>query len=241
MTTWPDSYIPEGFTPYFQEDAGLIFNCDCRDILPHLPKVDLVLTDPPYGFNRFRGDEPEKFLQIIKEAFDVMPLKNGHWAFVFTGTGMLKNVLNSINLEFQRLLWMYKPSDCTFPYRGWLLKSEAICLFSKGTPLALKERKPYQHDVYIHTTVGQEGVNGHPTVKPIKIVKDLASRIDGIILDPFLGSGTTAVAAKELGRRYIGIEIEEKYCEISAKRLKQCNPLPFHQEPKAEKKQRGLI
>lgn len=112
---WPDDYLIPGLDPYHVEDAGIIYCADCRDILPHLPKVDLVLTDPPYGFNRFPGDEPEKFLQIIRESFDVVPLIKGGWAFVFTGTGFLKDVLNAIHLDYQRLLWMYKPADCTFP------------------------------------------------------------------------------------------------------------------------------
>lgn len=219
---FPDDYINAvGIEPFHVEDAGVIWCADCRDILPKVPKVDLVLTDPPYGFNRFLGDEPEKFLQIIKEAFDVIPLVDGGWAFVFTGTGFLKDVLNAINLKYQRLLWMYKPADCTFPWRGWLLKSEAICIFSNGAPQPLLEIHPYSHDTYIHKKVGKEGVNGHPTVKPLSIIKNLVSRTSGIILDPFLGSGTTAVAAKELGRKFIGIEISREYCEIAKKRLRQ--------------------
>jgi site-specific DNA-methyltransferase (adenine-specific) len=66
-------------------------------------------------------------------------------------------------------------------------------------------------------------VAGHPTVKPLAIVKDFVERASGDfpILDPFMGSGTTLRAAKDLWRRAIGIEIEEKYCEIAAKRMAQ--------------------
>jgi len=220
---WPDDYLIPGIEPYHQEEAGIIYCADCRDILPKLPKVDFVLTDPPYGFNRFPGDESERFLEIIKDCFDVIPLIEGGWAFVFTGTGFLKDVLNAISLNFKRALWMYKPADCTYPYQGWILKSEVILLFSNGKALPLLERKPYKHDCYIHRKVGMEPGINHPTVKPLAIIKDLASRSPegGVILDPFLGSGTTAVAAKELGRRFIGIEISPEYCKIAVKRLRQ--------------------
>ena len=66
-------------------------------------------------------------------------------------------------------------------------------------------------------------MEGHPTVKPLKVVMDLVSRIEpaGVILDPFMGSGTTLRAAKDLGWKAIDIEIEERYCEIAVKRLAQ--------------------
>ena len=212
--------------PYYRDPQSdiVIYCSDCRLVLPFIPdnSIDLVLTDPPYGFNRFETDGKD-FMEVIKDAFQTMPLKDGAWAFVFTGTGEIKNLLNSIPLDYQRLLWLYKPADCTFPYRGWLLTSEAIALFSNGKPQPLNDRKPYRHDCYLHYTVGQEGVEGHPTVKPHAVIEDLVLRCveGGLILDPFLGSGTTAYCAKKLGRKCIGIEIEEKYCEISAKRLSQ--------------------
>ena len=69
--------------------------------------------------------------------------------------------------------------------------------------------------------IGKEGVEGHPTVKSLEIISRLAVRCpdDGIIFDPFLGSGTTAVAAERLGRRWIGIEMEPKYCAIAQARV----------------------
>ena len=119
------------------------------------------------------------------------------------------------------MLWMYKPNDCIYPYRGWLLTSEAILLFSKGKPKPLLERKPYKHDCYLHKKIGQEDGGNHPTVKPLDIIRDLVSRVEGIILDPFLGSGTTAVACKQLNKDFIGIEINKDYVNIANKRLKQ--------------------
>lgn len=198
---------------------------DCLEIMGDLPdkSIDLCLTDPPYGFERFKGDEKDTYIETIRQAFNQVRrvLKTGGWAFVFTGTGDVKKILCAITLDFRRQLWVYKPADCTFPYRGWLLKSEAILLFSNGEPEKLQERTPYHHDCYVHKKVGHEGVDGHPTVKPLWIISDLVSRSapNAIILDPFLGSGTTAVACKRLNRRYIGIEINPDYCAIAEKRL----------------------
>ena len=142
--------------------------------------------------------------------------------FVFMSTAEVINVANAVGADrFKRMLWMYKPADMTYPLGGWLLTSEAILWFHKGDKLNLVERHPFRHDCYIARNIGREGVEGHPTVKPLDIVQDLVSRIPGTVLDPFLGSGTTTRAAKNLGMKAIGIEIEEKYCEIAAQRLSQ--------------------
>lgn len=206
----------------------VIYNEDCLEGIKKLSdsSIDLVVTDPPYGFGRFDTDQQSNFIELITKAFVEVKrvLKNGSWAFVFSGTGAIDKVLNAISLDFRRMLWMYKPADCTYPWRGWLLTSEAICCFSNGKPQPLIERKPYNHDCYIHRRVGLEGVEGHPTVKPLSIVRDLVSRYDGIILDPFMGSGTTAVACKELGRHYIGFEINSEYCKIAEERIKNVHP-----------------
>lgn len=209
--------------PYYDEDGITIYHADCREIIPHLEPVDLVLTDPPYGFKRFETDG-KNYLDSVGPALQMAfsLLKDNGSMFVFTGTGEVVKVANSVGQDIKRLFWMYKPNDCTYPLKGWLLKSEAILWFAKGKA-DLLDRHPYKHDCYVVTSVGQEGVDGHPTVKPLQVMRDFVSRAyhNGTILDPFMGSGTTLVAAKNLGRRCIGVEIEEKYCEIAVKRLAQ--------------------
>ena len=216
--------------PYYEHAGIVIYHGDCREVLPTLTeKVDLVLTDPPYGFNRFETDGKD-YLDTVGPALQVAfsCLCDGGNMFVFTSTGEVVNVANAVAQPLKRMLWMYKPADCTYPLAGWLLTSEAILWFSNGSPMRLLERKPYRHDVYICNNIGREGVKGHPTVKPLSVMRDLASRCyeDCTILDLFMGSGTTLVAAKDLGRKAIGIEIEERYCEIAAKRLAQ-EVMPF--------------
>jgi len=210
---------------YPEDFINKIICGDSRVVLKDIPDnvIDGVVTDPPYGFGRFEGDEKETFIELIREVFvDVKRvLKNGSWAFVFSGTGQTKELLNAIDLDFRRLLWMYKPQDESYPWRGWILSSECIALFSKGKPKPLVERRPYKHDCYVFTKVGQEGVEGHPTVKPLVIVGDLCRRIDGIILDPFAGSGTTALGCKRLKKDFIAIDIKPEYCKIIEERLLQ--------------------
>lgn len=210
--------------PYYEQDGITIYHGDCRQILPHLPKVDLVLTDPPYGMNRFETDTKD-FLKVVGPALTsaFLLLPEGGSMFAFTSTAEVINLANAVDAPFKRLLWMYKPADMTYPLHGWLLKSEAIVWFMDDNKCTLQERKPFRHDCYIHRSVGNEGVEGHPTVKPLTVITDIASRCpdNGLILDPFMGSGTTLRAAKDLGRRAIGIEIEERYCEIAVERLRQ--------------------
>lgn len=210
--------------PYYFESGITIYHGDCLEILPELGPVDLVLTDPPYGMGRFETDGKD-FLVVVgpalTEAFRHLP--DGGSMFAFTSTAEVVNLANAVKAPFKRLLWMYKPADCTYPLQGWLLKSEAILWFMADFPCTLIERKPFRHDCYVHYKVGQEGVEGHPTVKPISVIKDFVLRcpVNGVILDPFMGSGTTLRAAKDLGRQAIGIEIEEKYCQIAVQRLRQ--------------------
>lgn len=218
-----DIWVAEvALTPYYEHAGITIYNGDCRDVIPGL-SFDGIVTDPPYGFNRFNGDGKD-YLEVVGPAMQIAfhGLPDHASAFVFSGTGQTVQLARAVGLDPYRMLWLYKPNDCTFPLNGWLLKSEAILWFKFGNG-GLVTRKPYRHDCYVHSGVGNEGVEGHPTVKPLKVVMDLVSRIEpaGIILDPFLGSGTTLRAAKDLGRKAIGIEIEERYCEIAAKRMSQ--------------------
>lgn len=213
--------------PYYETELGKLYHGDCLDILPQLKKgsVDLVLTDPPYGMGRFKGDEKD-YLEKIKPSLLEWPslLKENASAFVFTSTAEVLNMGNAVPLFFKRMFWMYKPNDITFPLKGWLLKSEAILWFMKNDgQFNLEERRPFKDDCYIFCQLKRDWVEGHPTVKSLQVTSDFVSRcpLDGLVLDPFLGSGTTAVACERLGRKWIGIEISKEYCDIAVKRIEQ--------------------
>jgi len=121
---------------------------------------------------------------------------------------------------FERMLWLYKTAQCVYPWRGWLLQSEAILIFSKGKP-SWVDKKPYAHDCYQLRQVANnlpEDCGWHGSVKPMTVVQDILARIGGLCFDPFLGSGSTLIACERLGRVCYGMEIVPHYCDVIVKR-----------------------
>jgi site-specific DNA-methyltransferase (adenine-specific) len=200
--------------PYYEHAGITIYHGDCREVLPTLGPVDLVLTDPPYGvgMESFKDD-----FSCVPEALKVCESK---LMACFMSPRRIYDLCRALdgNWEYERTIWMEKVADISFPWRGWLMNSEAILIFSRpGAAWPTPEK--YSRDCY---RVGPWGKQGHPNNKPPDVVQDIIQKIAGqSIIDPFMGSGTTLRAAKDLGRKAIGIEIEEKYCEIAAKRLSQ--------------------
>jgi DNA modification methylase len=212
-------------TPYYSRDGITIYHGDCRDILPHLPKVDLVLTDPPYGKMWTKGKHAigraKHTNETDKTPWDVKPN-------TLTLRRVLASATNQIVFGGQYFTDILPPSNC------WLVWDK------RGTSKVGGDQVPFadcelawtsfNKTVKKYTLVVQgfvsesNDVRVHPTQKPSEIMRhilrDFSSDAD-LILDPFMGSGTTLVAAKQLGRRAIGIEIEEKYCKIAVERLAQ--------------------
>jgi len=182
------------------KDGQTIFHGDCREILPELPKVDLVLTDPPYGMKKAEWD---------MEIPNWMPLIEGLPAIVFCGVIGMRDYLTSEWVS----CWFRPASTQRIGKTGG---------FNNWEPILFFNITPRLNDVF--NFPNNEHKYNHTTAKPIRLIKELLSRAgDAIetVLDPFMGSGTTLRACKDLGRRGIGIEIEEKYCEIAAERLRQ--------------------
>jgi len=220
--------------PYYKDSHCTIYHADCRDVLPHLEPVDLVLTDPPYGVDgavnsktRGRGKSNEYLSfkdSILSVSMDVVPLIED----------LIGKYRRAIITPGNRCLTMY-PVPASF---GSVYQPASVGLQSWGRadsqPILYYGKSPHggkslpSFSCSFQNTESPER-NGHPCPKPIGLWKKLVitgSREGETILDPFMGSGTTLRAAKDLGRKAIGIEIEEKYCEIAAKRLAQ-EVLPF--------------
>lgn len=202
--------------PYYDDGKGMvIYHGDCREILPTLPKVDLVLTDPPYGIGR-DGGRPSTSKH------------GGRKPYEFLGWDSAAPEKEIFNLIFQcsdhQIIWgaNYFPAHLR-PSMGWLVwdKGQDIC--SSDCELAFTSfERALRRIVLNRVELLKDGTN-HPTQKPLKLITWCMSFAPDAqtILDPFMGSGTTLRAAKDLGRKCIGIELEEKYCEIAAKRLSQ--------------------
>ncbi len=211
--------------PYYEEPGITIYHGDCRKILPHLEPVDLVLTDPPYGVKMdkgFHGAEgfggkgrPIARVQYkdtwdserpSKEIFDLV-LSKSQTAIIFGGN-FFADILP------QGKHWIVWDKLNTMPTFG-----DCELIWTNVNRNSVK-KKVYEYNGLI----GREPQRGHPTQKPVKLLTSIVSdysEVGQALLDPFMGSGTTLRAAKDLGREAIGIEIEEKYCEIAVKRLQQ--------------------
>lgn len=217
--TWHDEFLNAvPVKPYHVEDAGIIWNCDCRLILPHLPKVDVIIADPPYGID-YQSNRRVNWQRQDKIVGDKeFPL----WIFeLFNPTNAL-----FVWCRWDNLLILPKPKSFIVWDKGVHSMGDLdhefgrqweACAFYPGQAHTFLKRPV---DVIRVSKIPSKSLL-HPNEKPIGAIKPLIASHDGIILDPFLGSGTTAVAAKELGRRFIGIEISEEYCKIAVKRIRQ--------------------
>ena len=216
--SWHDDYLIPGIEPYHVEDAGIIYCADCRDILPHLPKVDLVVADPPYGIDYQSARRIDWQRKAKIEGDKEFPL----WIFdIFKPRNALFVWCRWDNFSIlpeprSFIVWdkcNHSMGDLQHEFgRQW----EACAFYPGPDHIFIKRPK----DLIRCPKVPAEKLL-HPNEKPVGAVKPLIASHGGIILDPFLGSGTTAVAAKELGRKFIGIEISEEYCAIAVKRLRQ--------------------
>jgi DNA modification methylase len=206
---------------YYQEDGITLYCGDCMEILPQLEKVDLVLTDPPYGVNKADWDGKaywEALMRMTAKGIEGVLTVDGT-LIVFCATRFIKQTLNFFEIPYRWQFVWYAPNNM-IPGDIGFAKYTAALIFSSA-------KSVYRNIQDVR--ISQAGTTelreiDHPTPKPLAIVQYLAEAYASeasTILDPFLGSGTTAVAAKRLGRKCIGIEISEKYCEIAVNRLRQ--------------------
>ena len=212
--------------PYYQDNEVTIYHGDCREIVPTLGHFDLMLTDPPYGMQFVSNFRKVKYDPIIGD--DDMPIETivsfmnqiDRAAYVFCRW----NNIGQMPKPKSVLAWVKTGRR----YGGGLgdLKHEHIrqweaCCFY---PMAGHKFIKRTGDV-IHCD--RTGNDLHPTQKPEGVLLTiLKANFGETILDPFAGSGTTGRAAKDIGRKAVLIEIDERYCEIAARRMTQM-VLPF--------------
>jgi site-specific DNA-methyltransferase (adenine-specific) len=183
---------------------------DCMDILPTLDKVDAVITDPPYGIKRFekgslRFDKTGEYKNGI--AWDKAPEKEFFDLLLSKGDNAIVWGSNNFELPTSEyfLVWDKQQTVSNFA-------SAELAYTNIKVPA-----KVFRFSIHQHNQIEKS----HPTQKPVDLMAWCINFVPNAktILDPFMGSGTTGVAAVQMGRKFIGIEREPKYFEIACKRI----------------------
>lgn len=220
-----------GLTPYYQDSHITLYHGDCREILPQISDCPPVcITDPVWPNSVFDGIDP---LQLFREMCGILPCTT---LVVHLGCTSDPRFLSAVPPQwpFLRLCWLRyaRPS-----YRGRVLVGSDVA-YVFGTPPPVRPGRQVlsgeivarnNTDKWQHTKRGNgtsEGIDyhtlPHPAPRRYEHVLWLCQQYGtDSVIDPFAGTGTTLRAAKDLGQRAIGIEIEERYCEIAVKRLSQ--------------------
>ena len=199
----------------------IIGNChlylgDCREVLPHLPKVDLVLTDPPYGI----GASSKKFINGTSKT------QKDYYEDVCWDTSTPdRHVMDLVLMAgYHQIIWGGNYFDLP-PSRQFLVwdktihgNSYADCELAWSSQNANARIKPLNM-----VACNMDG-RVHPTQKPVALIEwclGLAPKNTSTVADPFMGSGTTGVACANMGKTFYGIEREPKYFDIACKRIEQ--------------------
>jgi len=214
-------------SPFYDKDGITIYHRDCRDILPALSEFDVLLTDPPYGVglthkqHKWFRQNGNGYASTTDDAAAVNVAVEVISQIVATGQ-------RCVLTPCTRHAWKYPQPvavDCAFNKAGagmhsWGFQCGHLILYYGKDPKR-PGCYPSGYEQHPNDTAPK---NGHPCPKPERFWKWLTERVSvegELIVDPFMGSGTTLWTAKLLGRRAVGIEIEERYCEIAANRLAQ--------------------
>jgi hypothetical protein len=212
--------------PYYEREGITIYHGDAREVLPTLAHVDAVVTDPPYGLN-FPYLSYEDTRDALRDLIAVsMPeiLRVSDRAFVLCGITQIGMYPEPEWISC--ITWNTTGSFGKYGYTQWMpLLCYGADLAGFGNVNGVTKTDTIAISGSASIGYHRNGMERqHTCPKPEKMMRLIMGRFtapDDVVLDPFMGSGTTLRAAKDLGRRAIGIEIEEKYCEIAAKRLEQ--------------------
>ena len=214
-----------------------LYNADCRLVLPTLGRVDAVVTDPPYGIDAARKRDSQRFgwrdygldgwdaERVPKETISAV-LNAGKAIIIWGGN----YYIDSLAAGTKWLVWDKGQSDFSLAdcELAWCSFEGAIRRLMVPRSVALRDGKE------------------HPTQKSLAVMRWCVEQLPPPatqILDPFMGSGTTGVAAVSLGRKFIGIEIEEKYFDIACRRIAKelSQPRIFNDPPPVPLKQESML
>jgi site-specific DNA-methyltransferase (adenine-specific) len=235
--------------PYYEESGIVIYHGDCREVMAEMPKclsVDALISDPPYGigFGEYEShaDTPDAYEHDILAALTTAEsFVSDGWAVVFQPASRVRDWPLRFQKPF-RVIAYPKTFVQILKNIGPIHATDYALFWPVGNP---RTERGYGRDWLVSETSDMSTrPKGHPCPRPIQQMNHCVALFTpegGTLLDPFIGSGTTLVAAKRSGRRAIGIEIEERYCEIAAKRLSQSVlPLELPQAADAVDPQVGI-
>ena len=224
----PNSHIPLIET---LADGVTLYLGDCREILPTLPKVDAVVTDPPYGIGK-DGQKRSTGTHGGRKAYEFLgwdtarPDVELFWLLLGAGR--------------EHVVWGGNYFADLFPATGkWLVWDKGQRIAQSDGELAWTSLQGALRIFDLNRVALLTDGAEHPTQKPVEIMRWSILELNEpqTVLDPFMGSGTTGVAAVKLGRKFIGIEIEPKYFDIACRRISEALKQPdlFIEQPKPEK------
>ena len=209
--------------PYFERNGIVIYHGDCREILPTLV-FDVIVTDPPYGIGWSRGMNAARNSKphngIVNDT-DTSMRDAVLSAYPYVPAVVFGSFYAPFPASLRQVIVWQKPPDAGVvgSTTGYRRDAEPIFLVGLWPMTTVRWSSVIQSGGSIAHVTRE---TGHPHTKPINLLRRLIERCPpGVICDPFMGSGTTLRAAMNQGRRAIGIEIEERYCEIAANRLSQ--------------------
>ena len=226
----PRDESPQSTTaPYYQDDLATLYHGDCLEHPEWWTCADVLVTDPPYGLNYsarkggYRGNETQTRIRQAVASDDSLEARNraldlwGVRPMIVFGTWKMPRP----DRVDHRLIW-WKQGQAPGPANAaFMTQDEEIYVSGRG----FVRSSPPARSVFPTSEPRSVAVAqaGHPTPKPLALMEWLLNRCppEWVIADPFTGSGSTLVAAKLLGRQAIGVELEERYCEIAARRLSQ--------------------
>jgi len=211
--------------------------------------VDLIFTDPPYYQYRAKNvkslknhkdvvtefefdgfSSEEEYLQFLEEVLTecFRVCKPGGAGYLWCGddfVSYLNRMVERVGFQFRKVIHWHKtnPFPAIYTRKMYANSMEMLVHFSKGTPKTWNHKPVNEMHNFIQAPIcmGKERTN-HKTQKPLKVCKpfiEISSNEGDLVLDPFMGSGSTAVAAKMLKRNFIGFEISEEFCKIASKRV----------------------
>lgn len=188
--------------PYYEEKGITIYHADCREVLPTLAPADLMLTDPP-----FEGYDGEQGRDWVYVPLEDLPFPSTRQFIFWSAT-------KDFPLDYSAVHIWHKPNGRSNEHyeRIFERNGQKVCRVWRESAINSQVAAQMCGDVFTE----------HPTQKPIRLIRNILLLAKASsVLDPFMGSGTTLRAAKDLGLDAVGVELNERYCEIAAKRLQQ--------------------